>query len=131
METLEDLELYFYIACGVGVLLFILLLILIICLFYKLRSSVDDDIPGVYPWNYPHSLRKCSFTRPGKKSENISNQLNTQTNMMSEFCYSNPEIIPGEELSRRGFSMYSGTDNFVEEVEVKNAQRYSESRSKF
>ncbi|XP_066588606.1 uncharacterized protein [Prorops nasuta] len=101
-ETLEDLELYFYIACGVGVLLFILLLILIICLFYKLRSSVDE-----------------------------SNQLNTQTNMMSEFCYSNPEIIPGEELSRRGFSMYSGTDNFVEEVEVKNAQRYSESRSKF
>ena len=33
--------------------------------------------------------------------------------MMSDFCYTNPTIVPGEELSRRGYSMYSGSDNFV------------------
>ncbi|XP_074114954.1 uncharacterized protein LOC141537713 [Cotesia typhae] len=29
----------------------------------------------------------------------------------SEFCYSNPAIVPGEELSRRGYSMYRAFEN--------------------
>jgi len=62
-----------------------------------------------------------------------SNQLNKQTNMMADFCYTNPTIVPGELLSRRGFSMYSGVDNFDEDF-GKNKNHYGtyhEARSKF
>jgi len=54
--------------------------------------------------------------------------------MMSEFCYTNPTIVPGEELSRRGFSMYSGSDNFMDDYGVRshkfNGHNF-ETRSKF
>lgn len=63
-----------------------------------------------------------------------SNQLNTQTNMMADFCYTNPTIVPGELLSRRGFSMYSGADNFDNDFgKNKNGHcgMYHEARSKF
>jgi len=53
--------------------------------------------------------------------------------MMADFCYTNPTIVPGELLSRRGFSMYSGVDNFDEDF-GKNKNHYGtyhEARSKF
>jgi len=52
---------------------------------------------------------------------------------MADFCYTNPTIVPGELLSRRGFSMYSGVDNFDEDF-GKNKNHYGtyqEARSKF
>lgn len=54
--------------------------------------------------------------------------------MMADFCYTNPTIVPGELLSRRGFSMYSGPDSFDEEFgKNKDIQygTYHEARSKF
>jgi hypothetical protein len=63
-----------------------------------------------------------------------SNQLGRQANMMAEFCYTNPTIVPGEELSRRGFSMYSGSDNFIDEYGIRSnkyAGPHHENRSKF
>ena len=54
--------------------------------------------------------------------------------MMADFCYTNPTIVPGELLSRRGFSMYSGADNFDDDFgKNKNAHcgTYHEARSKF
>lgn len=63
-----------------------------------------------------------------------SNQLNRQTNMMADFCYTNPTIVPGELLSRRGFSMYSGADNFDEDFGKNKSVHcgtYHEARSKF
>ena len=55
---------------------------------------------------------------------------------MAEFCYTNPTIVPGEELSRRGFSMYSGSDNIMDEYGVRgnkysNTSPHHETRSKF
>ncbi|XP_011346163.1 uncharacterized protein LOC105284399 isoform X2 [Ooceraea biroi] len=105
MVTLEELTLYFYIACGVAAGLLVVLLILVIALFVRVNRLAADG----------------------------SNQLNTQTNMMADFCYTNPTIVPGELLSRRGFSMYSGADNFDEEF-GKNKNHYGtyhEARSKF
>lgn len=104
MVTTEELKLYFYIACGVTAGVLILLFILVIVLFVKVNRLAGDG----------------------------SNQLNRQTNMMADFCYTNPTIVPGELLSRRGFSMYSGTD-FDEDL-GKNKNHYGtyhEARSKF
>ncbi|KAG7201769.1 hypothetical protein KM043_004489 [Ampulex compressa] len=107
MENLEELTLYFYIACGVTAGALLLLFILVCVLFAKVNRLSSDE----------------------------SNQLNRQTNMMAEFCYTNPTIVPGELLSRRGFSMYSGADNFGEEFGMKNKDvqygTYQEARSKF
>ncbi|XP_003427295.1 uncharacterized protein LOC100679195 [Nasonia vitripennis] len=105
MATLEELELYFYISCGVTGLCILVIFILIGVLFVKVNRLVSDD----------------------------SNQLGRQANMMAEFCYTNPTIVPGEELSRRGFSMYSGSDNLIDEYGIRS--KYSgpnhETRSKF
>ncbi|EFN79347.1 hypothetical protein EAI_09833 [Harpegnathos saltator] len=65
------------------------------------------------------SAKICNFNHPIMGIAHgllLSNQLNRQTNMMADFCYTNPTIVPGELLSRRGFSMYSGADNFDEEL---------------
>ncbi|KZC04165.1 hypothetical protein WN55_02054, partial [Dufourea novaeangliae] len=62
------------------------------------------------------------------------NQLNRQTSMMAEFCYTNPTIVPGELLSRRGFSMYSGSENINDDYGTKSKDyygTYNESRSRF
>lgn len=106
MESLEDWTLYFYIACGITAVALILLFVLVIVLFIKVNRLAGDG----------------------------SNQLNRQTNMMADFCYTNPTIVPGELLSRRGFSMYSGADNFDEDFgKNKNVHygTYNEARSKF
>lgn len=92
METLEDLTLYFYIAGGITAFGFIILFILIIVLFVKVKKLSADG----------------------------SNQLSRQVNLMSDFCYTNPTIVPGEELSRRGFSMYSGNEQFSEDFTPKS-----------
>lgn len=104
MES-SDLTLYFYIACGVAGGAIILLFILVLVLFVKVNRLTGDG----------------------------SNQLNRQTNMMADFCYTNPTIVPGELLSRRGFSMYSGSDNFDEDFGKSRNQygTYHEARSKF
>lgn len=62
-----------------------------------------------------------------------SNQLSRQANMMSDFCYTNPTIVPGEELSRRGYSMYNGTDHTSGDGfgTKKDYGVYQEARSKF
>lgn len=65
-----------------------------------------------------------------------SNQLNKQTSVVTDFCYTNPAIVPGELLSRRGFSMYSGVDNNYDDDYNKNNRgtqygTYYEARSKF
>ncbi|XP_018362616.1 PREDICTED: uncharacterized protein LOC108760861 isoform X1 [Trachymyrmex cornetzi] len=103
---IDDLTLYFYIACGIFAGALILLFVLVTVLFVKVNRLSEDG----------------------------SNQLNRQTNMMADFCYTNPTIVPGELLSRRGFSMYSGADNFDDDFgKNKNAQygTYHEARSKF
>ncbi|GAB1862869.1 hypothetical protein CAJAP_03948 [Camponotus japonicus] len=105
-DSLEEWTLYFYIACGITAGALILLFILVIVLFIKVNRLAGDR----------------------------SNQLNRQTNMMADFCYTNPTIVPGELLSRRGFSMYSGADNFDEDFgKNKNVHygTYNEARSKF
>ncbi|XP_043482049.1 uncharacterized protein LOC122511074 isoform X1 [Leptopilina heterotoma] len=118
METLEDLSLYFYIACGIAAIGFLILFILITILFVKVKRLTVDDLLGE---------GEIFFVR--------SNQLNRQVNMMSDFCYTNPTIVPGEELSRRGFSMYSGADHFGEDFSSKNkytsGMYMQENRSKF
>ncbi|XP_011162563.1 uncharacterized protein LOC105197749 isoform X2 [Solenopsis invicta] len=99
--SLDDLTLYFYIACGIIAVALILLFVLVIVLFVKVNRLAQDG----------------------------------QTNMMADFCYTNPTIVPGELLSRRGFSMYSGTDNFDDDFgKNKNGHyggTYHEARSKF
>jgi len=53
---------------------------------------------------------------------------------MADFCYTNPTIVPGELLSRRGFSMYSGIDKLDNDFgNNKNIHygTYHEARSKF
>ncbi|XP_076622287.1 uncharacterized protein LOC143342375 [Colletes latitarsis] len=105
MET-KDLELYFVIACGIAAGAFLILFILVCMLFVKLNRLNADG----------------------------SNQLNRQSSMMADFCYTNPTIVPGELLSRRGFSMYSGSENFNDNYETKNKGNYGtyqEARSKF
>ncbi|XP_070515607.1 transmembrane protein 267-like isoform X2 [Cardiocondyla obscurior] len=96
----EELALYFYIACGIGTAALIVLFVLVIMLLVKVNRLAEDG----------------------------------QTNMMADFCYTNPTIVPGELLSRRGFSMYSGADNFEDEF-GKNKSipygTYHEARSKF
>ncbi|XP_076221278.1 uncharacterized protein LOC116433184 [Nomia melanderi] len=105
MET-DELLLYFAIACGVIVGALLLLFILVCVLFMKVNRLTADG----------------------------SNQLNRQTSMMADFCYTNPTIVPGELLSRRGFSMYSGSENFNDDYGMKNKDQYGtyhEARSKF
>ncbi|XP_011862307.1 PREDICTED: uncharacterized protein LOC105558949 isoform X1 [Vollenhovia emeryi] len=102
---LDDLTLHFYIACGITVGALIVLFILVIVLFVKVNRLAEDG----------------------------SNQLNRQSSMMADFCYTNPTIVPGELLSRRGFSMYSGADNFDEDFGKNKIPygTYHEARSKF
>ncbi|XP_077261118.1 uncharacterized protein LOC143896876 isoform X2 [Temnothorax americanus] len=98
--TLDDLTLYFYIACGITAGALITLFVLVIVLFMRVNRLAEDG----------------------------------QASMMADFCYTNPTIVPGELLSRRGFSMYSGTDNFDEDFgKNKNVHygTYHEARSKF
>lgn len=42
-ETIDDLALYFYIACGIAGLLFFILFILVIMLFYKINQLVNIE----------------------------------------------------------------------------------------
>lgn len=56
--------------------------------------------------------------------------------MMTDFCYTNPMIVPGEELSRRGFSIYRGNDPMLSNqtpspLKNNNYAMFNESRSKF
>lgn len=53
--------------------------------------------------------------------------------MIADYCYTNPTIVPGELLSRRGFSMYSGSENIDDDYRMKRDQAgtYLEARSKF
>ncbi|XP_035737966.1 uncharacterized protein LOC118448610 [Vespa mandarinia] len=142
-----DLYLYFYIACGVGLGLHLLTFCLL-CIFYcKIkRLAKADGIPGVSFWrNYLHlyliydaSIQEDEKGTKRKRKierEYVSNQLGRQTNMMADFCYTNPTIVPGEELSRRGFSMYCGSDSFNEDTNSKhkdiNYGTYHEALSKF
>ncbi|KAL7295490.1 hypothetical protein TKK_0011139 [Trichogramma kaykai] len=94
--TLEELQLYFYIACGIAVLLFVIILFLICGLNVKINRKV--------------SYRSLDHLR--------SNQISRQTHMMADFCYTNPMIIPGEELARRGFSMYNGAETNVDQEPI-------------
>lgn len=74
------------------------------------------------------------FVKVNRLSKDGSNQLNKQTNMMADFCYTNPTIVPGELLSRRGFSMYSGSDTYNDDYGTKRDCQYGtyyEARSKF
>ena len=104
---IDELLLYFAIACGIGAGALLLLFVLVCVLFFKINRLAADG----------------------------SNQLNRQTSMMADFCYTNPTIVPGELLSRRGFSMYSGSDNFNDDYGAKNKEyqygTYHEARSKF
>ncbi|XP_076245410.1 uncharacterized protein LOC143185959 isoform X1 [Calliopsis andreniformis] len=106
MES-DELLLYFIIACGIAAGAILILFILVCVLFVKVKRLAADG----------------------------SNQLNRQASMMADFCYTNPTIVPGELLSRRGFSMYSGSDAFNEDYGVKNKDcqfgTYHEARSKF
>ncbi|XP_014219465.1 uncharacterized protein LOC106647534 [Copidosoma floridanum] len=100
---LDDLEIYFYALTGLALLCLLLIFIIFILI-------------GVL------------FGRVGRLKMDSSNQLGRQTRMMDDFCYTNPSIVPGEELSRRGFSMYSGSESFND----KNTWRArDESRHKF
>ncbi|XP_015430148.1 PREDICTED: uncharacterized protein LOC107186724 [Dufourea novaeangliae] len=102
----DELVLYFAIAGGVIAGFLLLLFILVCILFVKLNRLAVDG----------------------------SNQLNRQTSMMAEFCYTNPTIVPGELLSRRGFSMYSGSENINDDYGTKSKDyygTYNESRSRF
>ncbi|XP_011687279.1 PREDICTED: uncharacterized protein LOC105449657 isoform X3 [Wasmannia auropunctata] len=104
-DLVENLTLYFYVACGITAGALILLFALVAVLFVKVNRLAEDG----------------------------SNQLNRQANMMADFCYTNPTIVPGELLSRRGFSMYSGTDFDEDFGKSKNVPygTYHEARSKF
>nr|XP_046489925.1 uncharacterized protein LOC124222720 [Neodiprion pinetum] len=108
MTTVEDLALYFYIASGIAAAVLIILFILVAVLFVRVNRLISDK----------------------------SNQLARQKEMMADFCYTNPTIVPGEELSRRGFSMYSGSNHFTsDEIDThhhaKDYSNHDESRSKF
>ncbi|XP_076178519.1 uncharacterized protein LOC143152370 isoform X2 [Ptiloglossa arizonensis] len=103
---IDEIVLYFSIAYGIVTGALILLFILVCVLFFKVKRLVPDG----------------------------SNQLNRQTNMMSDFCYTNPTIVPGELLSRRGFSMYSGTESFNDNYATKAKEHYGtyqEAQSRF
>jgi len=105
MATIEELEVYFYVLTGVTGLCIVVIFILIGVLFVKVNRLRADN----------------------------SNQLGRQANMMAEFCYTNPTIVPGEELSRRGFSMYNGSDTLNDKYNTRNYD-YAinhETRSKF
>ncbi|XP_034172279.1 uncharacterized protein LOC117600663 isoform X3 [Osmia lignaria lignaria] len=105
-EDANELLLYFAIAGGVTAGALLLLFILVFVLFVKVNRLSTDG----------------------------SNQLNRQTSMMADFCYTNPTIVPGELLSRRGFSMYSGSENFNDDFGTKKDYHYGtyhEARSKF
>ncbi|XP_015123650.1 uncharacterized protein LOC107045803 [Diachasma alloeum] len=106
MVSTDDMILAFYIACGVGGGCIIILFILVGVIFIKLNRFMNDG----------------------------SNRLNSQRNMMADFCYSNPTIVPGEELSRRGYSMYNGSDSISIQpfsVKLNDYGNYQEARSKF
>ncbi|XP_011687278.1 PREDICTED: uncharacterized protein LOC105449657 isoform X2 [Wasmannia auropunctata] len=98
-DLVENLTLYFYVACGITAGALILLFALVAVLFVKVNRLAEDG----------------------------------QANMMADFCYTNPTIVPGELLSRRGFSMYSGTDFDEDFGKSKNVPygTYHEARSKF
>ncbi|KAK9304831.1 hypothetical protein QLX08_003903 [Tetragonisca angustula] len=100
----DDLLLYFAIAAGVVAGVLLLLFVLVCVLFVKVN----------------------------RLSKNGLNQLHKQT-MIADYCYTNPTIVPGELLSRRGFSMYSGSDNIDDDYRTKrdHSGSYLEARSKF
>ncbi|XP_029050867.1 uncharacterized protein LOC114879778 isoform X1 [Osmia bicornis bicornis] len=117
-EDANELLLYFAIAGGVTAGALLLLFILVFVLFVKVNRLSTDG--------------KNCFTKSMKLFR--SNQLNRQTSMMADFCYTNPTIVPGELLSRRGFSMYSGSENFNDDFGTKKDYHYGtyhEARSKF
>ncbi|XP_053975899.1 uncharacterized protein LOC128874817 isoform X3 [Hylaeus volcanicus] len=106
LNEVDELVLYFAIACGIAGGAFIVIFILMCGLYAKVR----------------------------RLASNGSNQLNKQSSMMADFCYTNPTIVPGELLSRRGFSMYSGSEAFNENYTTKSKDHYGtyqEGRSKF
>lgn len=86
-------------------------------------------------------IEKCVIDRHSgrlihtRREYSRSNQLARQKEMMADFCYTNPTIVPGEELSRRGFSMYSGSNHHYtsDEIDVhgKDYTHQEEGRSKF
>ncbi|XP_020283764.1 uncharacterized protein LOC109854755 [Pseudomyrmex gracilis] len=119
----ENLMLYFYIACGITAGALVILFTLVIVLFVKVNRLAEYGM-----------LNRSSTGVVETANLSRSNQLNNQTQMMSEFCYTNPTIVPGELLSRRGFSMYSGADT-VDDDYGKNKNihygTYHEARSKF
>ncbi|XP_043605312.1 uncharacterized protein LOC122577792 [Bombus pyrosoma] len=103
MET-DDLLLYFAIAAGIVGGALLLLFVLVFVLFVKVNR-----------------LSKDGFNHPNRQ------------NMIADYCYTNPTIVPGELLSRRGFSMYSGSENIDDDYRMKRDQAgtYLEARSKF
>ncbi|XP_026674489.1 uncharacterized protein LOC108631175 isoform X2 [Ceratina calcarata] len=106
LSEVNELLTYFAIAGGITLGALLLLFILVCVLFVKVNRLSKDG----------------------------SNQLNKQTNMMADFCYTNPTIVPGELLSRRGFSMYSGSDTYNDDYGTKKDYQYGsyyEARSKF
>ncbi|XP_054006821.1 uncharacterized protein LOC128891394 [Hylaeus anthracinus] len=136
----DDLVLYFAIACGIAGGAFIVIFILMCGLYAKVRRLASNgSIADVsFCWDKQRSQRCwpnigiCHVRRHILK--NKSNQLNRQSSMMADFCYTNPTIVPGELLSRRGFSMYSGSEAFNENYTTKSKDHYGtyqEGRSKF
>ncbi|XP_011302578.1 uncharacterized protein [Fopius arisanus] len=106
MDTIEDIWLRFYITWGIGGGSIVILLILVGVILVKLNRLTHDR----------------------------SNRLHSQRNMMADFCYSNPTIVPGEELSRRGYSMYNGSDLVPSQpfsAKLNDYGNYQEARSKF
>ncbi|XP_043283511.1 uncharacterized protein [Venturia canescens] len=105
MVDIEEILFYFYITWGVTSAILLALFILICVLFVKVNLLSADG----------------------------SNQLSRQANMMADFCYTNPTIVPGEELSRRGFSMYRGVDHSSNMfgLQKQDYTVYQEGRSKF
>ncbi|XP_008554041.1 uncharacterized protein LOC103575851 [Microplitis demolitor] len=55
------------------------------------------------------------------------NRNGTNRDLDTDFCYSNPAIVPGEELSRRGYSIYRAPENpIISQSNIKN--KYGNSR---
>ncbi|XP_034939404.1 uncharacterized protein [Chelonus insularis] len=107
MESVEDLQLQFYIVSGIVAAILVILFILIIILFIR--------------------VSRLSIYR--------SNQTTFRQDSIGDFCYTNPMIVPGEELSRRGYSMYRAESSpTIPTVSLKHiTDEYGtyESRSRF